>query len=100
VFSDKTMTYLLAGQLALSQFPGSLLSAAVGWVCGLAWRGELFPEAVVRWRVPGWLVGGSARRDAGFDGLRRRLEGEGRASGVDAVQGESGEGLLRRGGAG
>src|SRR5437868_1358565 len=31
LFSDKSTTYLLSVQLALSQLPGSLLVAAVGW---------------------------------------------------------------------
>jgi len=87
-FSDKSYTYLLALQLSLSQFPGSLLSAIVGWVVGYAWRNEILPEAITRWRVPGWIVGLETRkRGEGFEGLRRRLEGEnanaGTATGAD-----------------
>jgi membrane associated rhomboid family serine protease len=71
-FSDKSTTYLLAAQLALSQFPYNLLPAAVGWVVGTAWTGDLLP----RWRVAGWVVG-EGRRDKErerYEGLRRRLE--------------------------
>ena len=81
------MTYLLAFQLALSQFPGSLLSAGVGWLVGYAWRNDILPGAG-GWRVPGWVV--SEKRDGErYEGLRRRLEGEergavGAASGADA----------------
>jgi hypothetical protein len=84
VFSDKSITYLLASQLALSQLPGSLLAASVGWGVGTAWRNDLFPERLVWWRLPRWLVG-SKREGEGFEGLRRRLEGEGRATGLEDV---------------
>ncbi|KAI9880551.1 MAG: hypothetical protein M1830_002250 [Pleopsidium flavum] len=95
LFSDKSLTYLLATQLALSQFPGSTLSAAVGWFVGYAWRSEILPGAA-RWRVPGWMVGGKERGVEGrrYEGLRRRLEGEATAaaSGVEGqvVGGEGG----------
>lgn len=53
-------------------------------------RNEVLPDAVTRWRVPGWLLGvrdGTERRGEGFEGLRRRMEGEGstnaNASGSD-----------------
>ena len=82
VFSDKSMTYILAAQLALSQVPGSLLVSGVGWAIGVAWRQEILPGRMISWRVPGWLVGGK-REGEGFEGLSRRLEGEGRASGVE-----------------
>ncbi|EXJ54073.1 hypothetical protein A1O7_09410 [Cladophialophora yegresii CBS 114405] len=77
--SDKSTTYLLAAQLALSQFPYSLLPAAVGWAVGSAWMGELLPGRLGRWRVPAWMVGeSSARKERGqYEGLRRRLEEEG-----------------------
>ncbi len=79
LLSDKSSTYLLAAQLALSQFPYNLLPAAVGWAVGTAWTGELLPAGLARWRVPAWLVGESARRKerGQFEGLRRRLEEEG-----------------------
>ncbi|KAH0537251.1 hypothetical protein FGG08_005953 [Glutinoglossum americanum] len=105
-FSDKSYTYLLAAQLALSQLPGSLIGAAVGWMVGYAWRAEvLVPGEVWRWRVPKWVVG-EGGRERGFEGLRRRLEGEvggggggagagaGRASGREG-EGE-GQGVVRR----
>jgi hypothetical protein len=76
-FSDKSYTYLIALQLSLSQFPGSLLSAAIGWVVGYVWRNDMLPGVVTQWRIPGWLVGiETQKRGEGFEGLRRRLEGE------------------------
>jgi hypothetical protein len=76
-FSDKSYTYLLATQLSISQFPGSLLAAAVGWVIGYVWRNDALPGAVTQWRVPGWMLGiETQKRGEGFEGLRRRLEGE------------------------
>lgn len=76
-FSDKSYLYLLAIQLALSQFPGSFLSACVGWAVGYAWRNEVLPSSLVRWRIPGWMVGiRTKKRVENFEGLRRRLEAE------------------------
>ncbi|PMD62022.1 uncharacterized protein K444DRAFT_611233 [Hyaloscypha bicolor E] len=76
-FSDKSYVYLPAAQLALSQFPGSLLCAVAGWVVGYSWRNEVLPAAAIRWRIPGWMVGIRPRkRGEDFEGLRRRLEGE------------------------
>lgn len=76
-FSDKSYTYLLAIQLSLAQFPGSLLAAFVGWSIGYSWRNEILPEPITQWRIPGWMVGmESQKRREGFEGLRRRLEGE------------------------
>ena len=105
VLSDKSTTYLLAGQLAMSQFPYSTLPAAVGWVVGTAWIGDFLPGRMSAWRVPRWLLGdlrrksglGAAERER-YEGLRRRLEEEGgrddgmRASAPDEadVDGESG----------
>ena len=82
VLSDKSTTYLLAVQLALSQFPYSILPAAVGWTVGTAWMGELLPGGLGRWRVPAWMVGeASTRKERGqYEGLRRRLEEEGGAA--------------------
>ncbi len=80
-FSDKSYRYLLAVQLALFQWPGSLLAAAIGWTVGYAWRNDLLPGALTRWRIPGWMVGiRTHRRSQEFEGLRRRLEGENTAS--------------------
>jgi len=79
--SDKWTVYVLAAQLALSQFPFGLLHAAVGWLVGSAWTEELVPGGLVRWRVPAWVVGEDARYKSGrgqFEGLRRRLQEEDR----------------------
>ena len=66
--TDKLPVYLLTSQLALTQPPGSLLAAAVGWVFGYAYRAELIPAS--RWRVPGWLFD---RSGGEYENLRRRL---------------------------
>lgn len=80
-FSDKSYRYLLAAQLAFFQWPGSLLGAAIGWLVGYAWRIDLLPGAMTRWRIPGWLIGlRTEKRGEHFEGLRRRLEGEDPAS--------------------
>jgi membrane associated rhomboid family serine protease len=103
ILSDKTTTYVMAAQLALSQFPYSLLAASVGWIVGLAWGGDLLPGRMNAWRIPRWLLGDFGAKSAAererYEGLRRRLEEEGgrsdgmRASGVDgmidAVDGEA-----------
>ncbi|KAK5047871.1 hypothetical protein LTR84_006059 [Exophiala bonariae] len=79
VLSDKSTTYLIAAQVALSQFPYQLLPAAVGWTIGTAWMGELLPGGLGRWRVPNWVVGetSNSKERGQFEGLRRRLEEEG-----------------------
>ncbi len=77
-FSDKSYRYLLALQLALFQWPGSIVGALVGWVVGYAWRMEVLPRSLMRWRIPGWVVGiRTPRRSREFEGLRQRLEDEG-----------------------
>lgn len=82
-FSDKSSRYLIALQLALFQWPGSLLGASVGWVVGTLWRNEMLPGALTQWRVPGWVVGMRTQKRSGeFEGLQRRLEGEGSSTGV------------------
>lgn len=102
VFSDKSTTYLLAGQLALSSLPGSALAAAVGWVVGMAWRGEWGPGLWGKWRVPGWVVGeakGERGRGQELEGLRRRMEGEGaaaRGTGADTAELGPGQGGEQR----
>lgn len=65
----------------------------MGWLIGTAWRSELGPAVWVRWRVPGWVVGQDRKeKREGFEGLRRRMEGEGgRGTGAD-----TGEGRARR----
>ncbi|KXX74395.1 DSC E3 ubiquitin ligase complex subunit 2 [Madurella mycetomatis] len=81
--SDKSTKYLMALQLALFQWPGSLLGAAVGWMVGQAWRSELLPGSVKRWRLPGWIVGLKGRKsNERFEGMRRRLESEGASTGA------------------
>ncbi|KAI9375322.1 hypothetical protein BJX61DRAFT_172388 [Aspergillus egyptiacus] len=110
--SDKSTTYLIALQLALSQFPYMLLPAVVGWVVGVAWRADVLPLAAGSgssgWRVPGWVVGeerfsvslmgrgergtGTGTGDGGrFEDMRRRLESEAAA----AASGSSGSGSGR-----
>lgn len=103
--SDKSYQYALAVHLALLQWPGSLVGAAVGWVAGYAWRGGLLPAALVTWRLPGWVVGVKTQRSsAEFEQLRRRLEDEngaataaaGTSTGVDAGGGEQQDADRRR----
>jgi membrane associated rhomboid family serine protease len=81
VLTDKSTTYLLAAQLALSQFPYQILPALVGWTVGTAWMGELLPGRLNRWRIPRWMVGDPSQsktaRRGQYEGLRRRLEEEG-----------------------
>lgn len=86
VFSDKSATYFLAAQLALSQFPYGIVPALAGWVVGSAWQGELLPGGMGRYRVPRWVLGESdGKRRGQFEGLRRRLEEEGSRDGMRAV---------------
>ncbi|PHH77544.1 hypothetical protein CDD82_3468 [Ophiocordyceps australis] len=95
-FSDKSYQYLIALHLALLQWPGSVVGAAVGWVVGHAWRGGVFPTALVAWRVPAWMVGMSAsKRSAEFEGLRRRLESDNGASAVSSALQSHGQGSQR-----
>lgn len=88
--TNKWTSYFLPLQLAMSQLPGSAIAAAVGWAVGYAWRNEILPKS--SWRVPGWMVGekskgtSGGRGEEGFEGLRRRLEGEASASGADTGQ--------------
>ncbi|KAL8946560.1 MAG: hypothetical protein Q9222_007059 [Ikaeria aurantiellina] len=94
-FSDKSIVYLLAAQLALSSLPGSMLSAAIGWFIGSAWRSDLGPEVWTSWRIPTWATGAKQESSQDFQRLRRRLEGEGGGAGsaIDEVDGE----MRRRG---
>jgi hypothetical protein len=93
--TSKSLSYLPALQLALSQFPGSLLAAAVGWAVGTAYRRDLLPGAS-GWRIPGRMVGEERKR--GFEGLRARLDAErestGAATGI--LAGETGGAGARR----
>lgn len=104
--SDKSYRYALALQLALFQSPGSLLGALVGWVVGYSWRNDLLPGRITQWRMPGWMLGLRDQKLGGtsdeFEGLRRRLEGEGAdpptASASGAQSGTDTDGARRRGG--
>ncbi|KAL4881953.1 hypothetical protein BJY04DRAFT_217655 [Aspergillus karnatakaensis] len=98
--SDKSTTYLIALQLALSQFPHMLTPSVLGWIVGVAWRADVLPflsgsQGSKGWRVPGWILGlsdenrarngsgnGSGSGERGFEGLRRRLESEAVAAGA------------------
>lgn len=95
--TDKWTIYLLTAQLALSQFPYGLLPAFVGWVVGNAWTEELVPAGLVRWRVPGWMVGeaGKGKRSGQrqYEGLRRRLEEENQDGMRQVSQGVAGQGV-------
>ncbi|KAH6851223.1 hypothetical protein B0I37DRAFT_373530 [Chaetomium sp. MPI-CAGE-AT-0009] len=98
-FSDKSIKYFMALQLALFQWPGSLLGAGVGWLVGQAWRSELLPGALTSWRVPGWVVGMRDQKGSDrFEGMRRRLESEGAATGAasGAQHQAGGDGNRRR----
>ncbi|KAF3006841.1 hypothetical protein E8E13_010710 [Curvularia kusanoi] len=97
--TSKATSYLAPFQLALSQFPGSLIAAAVGWAVGTAYRRELLPGAYA-WRVPGWMVGQEEGEKGGFDSLRQRLEserGEGAGTSSGILAGETGaQGVRQR----
>ncbi|KAF1944826.1 hypothetical protein EJ02DRAFT_397776 [Clathrospora elynae] len=80
--TSKSLSYLPPLQLALSQFPGSLLAAGVGWIIGTAYRRDLLPGAS-RWRVPGWMVGEEKKKV--FEGLRARLDAEREREGGGSV---------------
>ncbi|KAJ5823355.1 hypothetical protein N7447_005695 [Penicillium robsamsonii] len=115
LLSDKTTTYIVAAQLALSQFPAMLLPSALGWIVGVAWRAELLPglsPASTGFRVPAWVVGEQERRggsDSGsgsggaegerYEDLRRRLEGEVAAS-ASGLEGSGGQAQRRANNAG
>jgi hypothetical protein len=112
LLSDKSTTYLVAAQLALSQFPASLLPAFVGWAVGTAWRADILPGSR-SWRVPAWIVGekesrrpvgtssalsgnGDAEDGERYADLRRRLDAasaaaaqQGASSGVEGSSGQS-----------
>ncbi|KAL6708950.1 hypothetical protein ACN47E_002077 [Coniothyrium glycines] len=98
--TSKSLSYLPPLQLALSQFPGSLLAAGVGWAVGTAYRRDMLPGAA-RWRVPGWVVGDEERK-GGFEGLRARLDAEREREGGSAglatgiLAGETQQGARQR----
>jgi len=90
--TSKSTSYLLPLQLALSQLPGSAIVAAVGWLVGYAYRREILPGAAT-WRIPDWSAG--KREREGFEGLRRRMEGEA-ATASGSTRGEETDGNRRR----
>ncbi|KAJ1325069.1 ubiquitin-associated domain-containing protein 2 [Microdochium nivale] len=97
--SDKSYRYLLAAQLALSQWPGSVLAALMGWLVGYSWRMEILPRRLTRWRLPGWVLGVRApRRNEEFEGLRRRMEGDAASATTTGAQagGDAADGGRRR----
>lgn len=96
-FTDKWTVYLITVQLALSQFPFGLLPATVGWVVGSAWVEELVPSGLVRWRVPGWVVGedGGKKGSRQYEGLRRRLEEENQDGMREVTEGVARDGQER-----
>ncbi|PLB55094.1 hypothetical protein P170DRAFT_505716 [Aspergillus steynii IBT 23096] len=109
LLSDKSTTYLIGAQLALSQFPGMLLPAMLGWGVGLAWRMEILPglSAGGAWRVPAWMVGeretrriprsnGRGGSSGEYEDLRRRLEGEAVAAAASGSASASGSGTAQR----
>ncbi|EGE82642.1 hypothetical protein BDDG_05586 [Blastomyces dermatitidis ATCC 18188] len=92
--SDKSTTYLLAAQLALAQFPHSLIPAAIGWAVGYAWRSEVLPGRATAWRVPGWVYGDmAADAAAGARGHGRGVEGGAAGSDAGAGAGAGGDGM-------
>jgi len=52
--------YLLYTQLALSQFPGSLICAGTGYLTGLLWQFSLVPAVLKHFRLPRRLFQGEA----------------------------------------
>lgn len=57
----------------------------------------MLPRALTRWRIPGWMVGiRTQRRSEEFEGLRRRLEGEGTATTTGAENNADGDAGRRR----
>ncbi|KAF3034611.1 hypothetical protein E8E12_005464 [Didymella heteroderae] len=92
--TSKATSYLAPFQLALSQFPGSVIAAAVGWAVGTAYRRDLLPGAH-GWRVPGWMVGEEESDKGGFDSLRQRLESERDGTSTGILAGETGQARRR-----
>lgn len=50
--TDKWGIYVLYTQLALSQFPGSLICALTGYLTGLMWQFNLVPSTLKHFRLP------------------------------------------------
>lgn len=89
--SDKSTTYLVAAQLALSQFPASLLPAFIGWAIGFAWRADVLPGSRT-WRVPAWVLGEKESRRSTHATSTTRADGVG----ANAEDGERYADLRRR----
>jgi len=95
--SDKSYRYALALHLSMLQWPGSVLGALVGWVVGYSYREGILPAGLIRWRLPGWVLGLKSHRSrTEYEGLRRRLEGQGDAATASGAQGPQGEGQAER----
>lgn len=95
--SNKSLRYALAVHLSVLQWPGSLLGAVVGWIVGYSYREGLLPTALVRWRLPMWVLGLSDKRHSQeFEGLRRRLEGIGATATTTGTEGQTGNQGERR----
>ena len=95
-FTSKSTNYFLPLQLALSQFPATLLPAAVGWIVGYSYRLELIPGT--RWRVPRWMVGQSRvshGKTKDVAELRRRLEVEATPISATGIEASSSGGRRR-----
>jgi hypothetical protein len=90
------MSYFIPIQLALSQFPSSILPAAVGWAVGYAYRNEAIPGT--SWRIPAWVLGQKSK-GPNMETLRRRLESEdtdGATATAAELAGDGEEGLRGR----
>lgn len=87
--TSKSSSYFLPLQLTISQFPYSILPAAIGWAIGLLLRNEVIPG--IHWRVPFYM---SERKKSNFgvEALRRRIETDGiaTASGLERRNDTSG----------
>jgi hypothetical protein len=91
--SDKSYRYALALHLSLLQWPGSVLAAFVGWIVGYSYREGILPAGLISWRLPGWVLGLKSHRSRSeFEGLRRRLEGQGDAATASGAQGPQAQG--------
>lgn len=87
--TSKSSSYFLPLQLTISQFPYSVLPAAIGWAIGLLLRNEVIPG--IHWRVP-FYGSESKKSNLGVEALRWRIETDGiaTASGVERRDGTSG----------
>lgn len=100
--TDKTATYVPALHVALAGLPGSAVAAAVGWLVGLAYRNEVLPGVMTRWRLPERLLNKDARgrngtgsTPEGYESLRRRMQEESQPEGRASSREERAEGRRR-----